>query len=726
MTKSLTKAFDDLKRKRYRAAIDGYLKLSEEIGYDFFEANIIYCRNRLLKEEAKPSNGTEASVEKILFFTNLALSTIDGSTVFIANTINLFCSLAKEVHLLCTVLPGENFRSRLNSTENFSIFQCDSSSVVDKIRELDSAHDYSKMFVRSFGDKSIWFDFSYARKIILYWTLLPNFNEQDRAYYNAVDTIAFQTEELRDYTTSQLGAKKNLLLPPLLHSSPVSDGNSFKTGNEGQVIVSYVGTLRPECYSRELLTALVSILEQRNDIIFYLLISKVFYKDAGEKKKIMALVEHLSGFPNVTVEQQASPDRCDWVLQQSDIGFSLWAPTPENIRQVSTKLLENLNCGVNTICFETPVYKNLLGENYEFFIRSPEDLESSITFAINKVFNSRKKYVNNYLLSSYRIDAHKSRLLSYFKGSDRPQTNEDCRLFNGQFDKIYGLYISETERERLKYVVDRHGIDISFFEGVNGKANLQSEYESYLRLPLLTAWERTAKKKRLTIGAMGHLYSFIKIAEDAIANSYQKILILEADVQVHQKAFLLNSLFRPENFKVMYYGAGKWNKNIKSVSEHFYTPHQTTGTFAIALDKSVLHECISEWRKFLEPTDIALQKITDKYSDQSFVFVPNLFIADVARSNTTTHRSQKDLSERFGWTLEDYVVGSVEPVGRFVKRLRFVFDHVVRKGQLILVQGGQVRSFDIDNLEFTLDVHAEVERIEYLGAFLRSLEYLDD
>lgn len=680
----------------------------------------------MLRQEAKSSFDNEAKVGKILFFTNLALSTIDGSTVFIANTINLFCSLAKEVHLLCTVLPGDNFSSRLNSKNNFSIFQVENAGAVDKIRELDSLYDYSKIFVRSFGDKSIWFDFSYAGKVILYWTLLPSFNEQDKVYYNAVDTIAFQTEELRDYTISQLGLKKNLLLPPLLYSSKVADDGLVKIGYDRKVVVSYVGTLRPECFSIELLSAIVLILEKRGDLVFYLLISKIFYKDVDEKKKISTLIERLKSFPNVFVEHQASPERCDLVLQRSDVGFSLWAPTPENIRQVSTKLLENLNCGVNTICFETPVYRYLLGEDYEFFISHIEEIEDVLQFAITKAINSPKKFENSYLLSNFRFNAHKSRLLSYFMGSDRPQVSEDCKLFNEQFDKIYGLYINDAERERLGYLIDKHRIDISFFEGVNGKLLLQREYEDYLKQPLLTEWEKKAKRKRLTIGAMGHLCSFIKIAEDAISNCYRKILILEADVQIHQKAFLLNSLYRPENFKVMYYGAGKWNRDVKSVSEHFYTPCQTTGTFAIALDRSVLHECIAEWKKFLEPTDIALQKITDKYPDQSFVFVPNLFIADVARSNTTTHRSQKDLSERFEWTLTDYFVGSVEPVGRFVKKLRFVFDYVVSSGWLILIKNGQSRSFDIDGLDFTLDVYDEIERIEYRGAFLRSLEYIDE
>lgn len=720
-----TKALECLINKKFSDAVDIYNILSEKIGEKFYRANLIYCKKRL---EGNNNKNNEKSVERILIFTNLGLSTIDGSTVFIANTINLFCSIAKEVHLLCTVLPGENFSARITSKKNLSIFQSDSKSTINKINELNSRYAYTQIFVRAFGEKSIWFDASYAEKVILYWTLLPKFNEMDLVYYNSVDAIAFQTEELRDYTITQLGPKKNLLIPPLLQSSHANAGESLKIINKGKVVVSYVGTLRPECFSIELLSAMIKILRQRKDTAFYLLISKIFYKNPEDKKHITSLINQLATFESVVIEQQASPDRCDFVLQQSDVGFSLWAPTPENIRQISTKLLENLDHGVKTICFKTDVYEKLLGESYEFFIDNFLDLNSAINLAINKSKNAKERYKNSYLLSNFHLSAHKCRLLSYFKGPNRSQEKEDCSFFNEQFDRIYGLYINDSERRRLEALKKNNDIDIFFFKGINGKETLEEEYNSYLKIPFITEWEKSAKKKRLTIGAMGHLHSFIKIAEDALENSYNKILILEADVQIHKNAFLLNSLHRPENFKVMYYGAGVWNNNIKHVSEHLYTPNGTTGTFAIALDNSVLHECIAEWRKFLEPTDIALQKITDKYLEKSFVFTPNLFIADVARSNTTTHRSQKDLSEKFGWILEDYNVSSVEPIDRYVKKIRFVFDHKLNEGKINIIKKhhGDCASLPIDELEFTLEINDHVVEIEISGAFLRHYECIDD
>ena len=69
------KAFNDLKSEKYRDAIDQYLALADLFGPELFQANIAYCKKRLLRQEAKSSFDNEAKVGKILFFTNLALST---------------------------------------------------------------------------------------------------------------------------------------------------------------------------------------------------------------------------------------------------------------------------------------------------------------------------------------------------------------------------------------------------------------------------------------------------------------------------------------------------------------------------------------------------------------------------------------------------------------------------------------------------------------------------
>lgn len=717
-------------RGDYSRALRHYRTLCDEIGPEFFQANAAVCKRRLDITELDEPAPSEFRVDKILIFTNLALSVIDGSTVSLANTVNVFCAVAKEVHLLCTAMPGENFIARMESPRQVSLLHCRKEEIAATISKLDAEHGYARIFVRyvnSPGEGARWFSERYAHKVILHWAGLPTPNEENREHYQAVDAVSFPTEAMRERTFANFGPRKSLLIPPLIQSlenlaeheprAPVAAGEPVP------VVVSYVGTLRPECCSIELLTVMLSILQAQPEVVFYLLISKLFYKDAGQRKRIQGLIEQLRKLPNAVVEERASPERCDWVMRNSDVGFSLWKPTGSNVLQISTKLLENLRHGVHTICFETPLHKRCLGKDYAFFVKEEGQIGAVASAAIEKA-KTGARFQDNYLLSHYSLEAHRSRLLSYFEGERKCPSDSDRVLFNSQFDRIYGLYIDASERERLQYLIDNHGLDIHPFEGVNGKATLQEDFDAYLKLPFASKWEKVYKKKRLSIGAMGHLHSFIRIAEDALANGYRKILILEADVQVHRLAFMLNAVHRPDDFKVMYYGAGQWDANIEFLADHLYKPFKTTGTFAIAFDRSVLGECVKAWGEFVDPSDMALQEITDRHSGKCFVFSPNLFIADVASSNTSGHRSQQALADKFGWKLADYHVGSVAYVGRYVKRLSVVSDHVLPRAWVKVYtkeRSARVALPETGN-PVTLEINADVEKIEYRGAFVKDFE----
>lgn len=709
----------------YSKALGYYRRLSAQIGSEFFQGNAAVCKRRLRITALEEPEEPEFRVDRILIFTNLALSVIDGSAVSLANTVNVFCAVAKAVHLLCTAMPGENFIARMESPRQVSLLHCRKEEAATTISKLDAEHGYARIFVRfvnSPGDGALWFSERYAHKVILHWAGLQAPNEENLAHYQAVDTVAFQTGALRERTFANFGPKKSLLIPPLI--PPLADLSERESiAAVAPVVVSYVGTLRPECCSIELITVMLSILQSQPEVVFYLLISKLFYKDAGQKKQIQGLIDQLRKLPNAVIEEQASPERCEWVMRNSDVGFSLWKPTASNVLQISTKLLENLRQGVHTICFDTALYQQLFGKDYPFFVKDEREIEGVLTKAIEKA-KTGTRFQDNYLLSHYSLEAHKSRLHTYFEGEHRSPSNSDRVLFNAQFDKIYGLYIDATERERLQYLIDNHGIDISPFEGVNGKAMLQEEFEAYLKLPFASKWERGYKKKRLSIGAMGHLHSFIRIAENALANGYRKILIIEADVQVHRLAFMLNAVHRPEDFKVLYYGAGQWDANFEFLADHLYKPFQTTGSFAIAFDRSVLGECLKAWRKLVDPSDMALQEITDRHPGKCFVFSPNLFIADVASSNTSGHRSQQALAEKFGWKLADYHVGSVAHVGCYVKTLSVVSDHVLPRAWVKIYAKGRSARAELSETckAMTLEINANVEKIEYRGAFVKDFE----
>ena len=105
---------------------------------------------------------------------------------------------------------------------------------------------------------------------------------------------------------------------------------------------------------------------------------------------------------------------------------------------------------------------------------------------------------------------------------------------NKHFDNIYLLYISQKEINKVKHKLYKHNIKVQYFKGVNGKKELYDKYKNFHN-----------KKRISSIGAFGHLHSFINILKDAINNNYNKILILEADIYFCRKTDLfLNLIYR--------------------------------------------------------------------------------------------------------------------------------------------------------------------------------------
>src|SRR5579871_967387 len=146
-------------------------------------------------------------------------------------------------------------------------------------------------------------------------------------------------------------------------------------------------------------------------------------------------------------------------------------------------------------------------------------------------------------------------------------------------DHIYFLYTTESELENIKYKLENHVLTqiykYTFFKGVDGKKELQKEFDAYLnssiddqirrakrdpylfkkynmekvisyinKLGLADSNKSSQKpyKRIKSIGSLGHIYSFIKILEDAIKQKYNRILIIESDFYLHRD--FVNKLYQ--------------------------------------------------------------------------------------------------------------------------------------------------------------------------------------
>ncbi len=658
-----------------------------------------------------------------LIFTNLGLTTIDGSSVFIANMIKVYSTVYDDVVLLSAQDIGPNFSDRINDIPNLKVERPIGGDCKKAIAELESNYQFDNIFVRAWGDRNIWFDKEYSEKITYYWPLTEKPTDEDYEIFHSVNVLAFQTKELRDKTFKIMGEKKYILCPPLVEVNKYkADENSSL--RKHKLVLSYVGTLREECFSEELLLALIKIKEVvKEDIHVNVVIGKVYYLDNKKRDRVLELLEKLQSYSGVKVAQKLTQSECNEILRNSDISFSLWEPNSQNSIQVSTKMLDCLAMGCNVITFATPLHKKLLGDNYEFFINSINELEDKLVELIRYKDNKCKRFIDNYMLSQFSLNWHRLNLINNFNIPNPKKSFYEVSFFNEQFDKIYGVFINPSEKRKLDFLNEFYGLDIHPFEGVNGRDRLKSEYTEYSKRPLETEWEKRAQKKRLSIGAMGHLASFIEVCEDALSKGFKKILILESDVLFHKDAFSLNFLQKPADFEVLYLGAGKWNTNLEySENEQFYYPNQTTGTFAVAIDSSVMPELIEEWKKFVEPTDVAMWSVTDKAPRKSFVIDPNLIICDVATSLTGSGRSQEEISKRFDWKLSDYVIHSVEYIDKYYDKIKITIDHFVEGALLKIKTPHGVEVTHVNSKEILFEVNDVVEEIKFENLFISSIQ----
>ncbi len=671
----------------YQSALQIYNRLATDISQQGFGLMAELCALKIgSTNKDKVSGGTDGvksldskmvKKRKAAVFTNLGLNTIDGSTVFISNVTRMLSSVFDQTVLISTIEPCLNIKERTQAGgESIEFITIEPNNIKDQLSRLDSTHNFEVIFVRSWGDPALWHDHRYSKKVIYYWPLHFKPDAYLRTIYNDVGRVAFQTNWSREEAFLHYGATRNIVIPPLI--VPPSVRKRKPTGE--WVKMCYIGTLRPECFSLELLKAINNQLQANKSIQFTLAIGKILYKDKSERAKVTHLLDCLAE-NGANIEHQASPARCEEILNESHIAFSLWEPTPENINQISTKFLESYSSGCRTICFDTPLYRQYLGDEYPFFIKDITQLEHAIDLAIGHLKAGREFIPDGYVLSQFSWANHTSILRSALSHNDG--NANISKAFNESFDCIYGLYIDEEERASLNLLRELHGIDLKPFKGVDGRKDLMQAFTEYQGRSLEGDWELKSKKKRLSIGAFGHLASFTAMVNDAKKNNYRKILIIEADAIFHKNAFQIFMQNRPPNFKVLYLGAGKWQPNVTySAGKDFYYPNKTTGTFAIALDHSVFDDCIDEWQKFFEPTDVALWHVTKRHEGSCFVLNPNPIIADVSRSKTTLRRSQIELSRKFDWELADYIIRKEYHINRFVNTMTIDLNYAGEHAEL--------------------------------------------
>jgi hypothetical protein len=105
---------------------------------------------------------------------------------------------------------------------------------------------------------------------------------------------------------------------------------------------------------------------------------------------------------------------------------------------------------------------------------------------------------------------------------------------------------------------------------------------------------------------------------------------------------------------MLYLGASQYHWDVNFI-EDFYYAKRTLGGFSYALDISVYDE-ILQLNKEKKPIDNLYAEIQKLHANESYVFFPNICIANVSESTIRKGRNQKEHNIKMKWNMiDDYI-----------------------------------------------------------------------
>ena len=256
-----------------------------------------------------------------------------------------------------------------------------------------------------------------------------------------------------------------------------------------------------------------------------------------------------------------------------------------------------------------------------------------------------------------------------------PQSNTNSQV-NATFDNVYVVNLEKHPEK--KYItahhLSKHGINFEVFLATDGsRGEPFRAYEEYKKRPLgeLVRYSRFNDLEKIrgkgfieSAGAVGYIYTYLRILKDAKAKGYRRILIFEDDVILHRDFDLRFASFIQsvgKDWKLLQLGASQynWNSVIESDAEKsgYYYPRQlnTCGSFALALDSSIFDELIEAVDALECPFDhLAMGEIYERYINKCFVAFPNIVMPDVSNSNIRGGRDQYSHARKMKWVVNDF------------------------------------------------------------------------
>jgi hypothetical protein len=231
---------------------------------------------------------------------------------------------------------------------------------------------------------------------------------------------------------------------------------------------------------------------------------------------------------------------------------------------------------------------------------------------------------------------------------------------------------------RIAKHLRQHDIRYELFEATYGyEGEAFEHYRRYCNRELgdLKRYAHYAERERRrgmpfidSAGAMGYIYTYLRILRDVKEKGYERFLIFEDDVMLHRNFETMFETFMQRidpDWRIIQLGAtqtGWRNIDLTSAEKnHFYFPtydndqNSTYGSFAMGLDHRIVDELIEAQSAFEAAFDyLPMEEMYEKYKGKCFIAYPNLVIPDVRTSTIRNEMDQEVVAFKLKWDLSRF------------------------------------------------------------------------
>ena len=370
--------------------------------------------------------------ERLCVYTDLGLNTIDGSTMFIKNLLNNL-SLFYNFNIALYHKHDINYLIEENLNNNIIKYKLNSKSL-----KLILLHKIKYIFIRCWEKQNTWLIPSSLNDKCFIYLSLDCKNTDNSIIKN---NIIYQTEHQVRYYTE----KCNIQFDNRIRRIRISPGgylkDAIKTKSfESKLHVNYIGTLRDECYSNEMLDIMYECLNKNKNIHFYLIIGKI------HKGVKYFLIERLKQLNNCFVGYNFNDDDISKIYKISHVSLSIWKTENEqNQHLLSSKMILGYLYD-NIVLYLKPNTISDMQKHSSIGMNNINELSTNLNDIYNTLKQTKTIKMCRNVIINYSFDYN---IFSLKQLIQSPCNFDFVHIFNISFDYIYGLYINDKELNTL-------------------------------------------------------------------------------------------------------------------------------------------------------------------------------------------------------------------------------------------------------------------------------------